>query len=265
MILPAQAIRKIRPVEPFCERSEFGGLTYGLGPAGYDVRIAQGFVIPANGFHLASTIERFTMPADVLAYVKDKSTWARRGVVLQSTVIEPGWNGFLTLEITNHSDEPVQIEPGMPIAQIVFHRLECATEAPYDGRYQNQEAGPQKARFASPSSSDFGSNLAAQKKAIHTATDDLIAFLNSIVSIDPYAIAEMMSVLVPCNEMLARHPSIQVLSEGVIFIAPGTWRVGLLGLLNGFCGVIDSGINKGSCPITAFYEEGRLIGFWRKE
>ena len=49
MILPAQAIRKIKPVSPFCERTCHNGMTFGLGPAGYDVRIAETVVVGANG------------------------------------------------------------------------------------------------------------------------------------------------------------------------------------------------------------------------
>lgn len=153
-ILPAQTIRalcnppaflELRPmVVPFFERTVIGGMTFGVGPAGYDVRIAEEVHVGRGDCVLASTVEQFTMPADVLAYVKDKSTWARRGIALQNTVIEPGWRGFLTLEITNHASY-VHIPAGVPIAQIVFHRLESATLSPYAGKYQDQPAGPQAA------------------------------------------------------------------------------------------------------------------------
>lgn len=146
MILPAQAIRAVRPLEPFHERTVVDGMSFGLGPAGYDVRIAQSIVLGPGEFALASTIERFAMPDDLLGYVKDKSTWARRGVCVQNTVVEPGWRGHLTLELTNHSREALHIGTGHPIAQIVFHRLEAPTERPYAGKYQDQEAGPQPAR-----------------------------------------------------------------------------------------------------------------------
>lgn len=146
--IPAQTIRKLRPIEPFCERTVHNGMTYGLGPAGYDVRIAETLILLPGKFMLASTIERFDMPNDVLAVVHDKSSWARRGLTVQNTIIEPGWRGFLTLELTNHSDSVIYIDEGSPIAQIIFHRLEEPTEIPYQGRYQDQEAGPQPARYA---------------------------------------------------------------------------------------------------------------------
>jgi dCTP deaminase len=147
MILPAQQLRALQPVEPFVERSVAHGMTYGVGPAGYDVRVAQDLTLEPGAFALASTIERFAMPADVIAFVHDKSTWARRGLAAQNTVIEPGWFGFLTLELTNHGRETLAISAGMPIAQVVFHRLLESTDTPYSGRYQDQAEGPQPARL----------------------------------------------------------------------------------------------------------------------
>jgi len=153
-ILPAQAIRSLcnppdflglRPmVQPFHERTVINGMTFGVGPAGYDVRVAEDIHVGRGDFMLASTVEQFAIPDDVLAYVKDKSTWARRGIALQNTVIEPGWRGHLTLEITNHAGY-VHIPAGSPIAQIVFHRLERATDTPYAGKYQDQRPGAQPA------------------------------------------------------------------------------------------------------------------------
>jgi dCTP deaminase len=144
MIIPAQTLRRIKPLAPFCERTQHNGMTYGLGPAGYDVRIAE--AVAVERFALASTIERFDIPHDVLAQVCDKSSWARRGIVVQNTIIEPGWRGHLTIELTNYSDTPVEIKAGDPIAQIIFFRLEEPTVLPYAGKYQDQERGPQRAR-----------------------------------------------------------------------------------------------------------------------
>jgi dCTP deaminase len=144
MIIPAQTLRRIRPLEPFYERTQHNGMTYGLGPAGYDVRIAE--TVTVGRFVLASTIERFNLPNDVLAQVCDKSTWARRKVSLLNTVLEPGWRGYVTLEIVYFGDTPIEIRAGDPIAQIIFFRLEEPTALPYAGRYQDQERGPQGAR-----------------------------------------------------------------------------------------------------------------------
>lgn len=156
MILPAQHIRAVSPslITPFSERTlhKPSGMTYGLSPAGYDVRIEQTILLKPGAFALASTFERFHMPDDLLAFVHDKSTLARKGLAVQNTVIEPSWRGYLTLELTNHSDKPIHITNFSPIAQIVFHRLEAATDQPYRGRYQDQRAGPQPALYADESS-----------------------------------------------------------------------------------------------------------------
>lgn len=147
MILSAQSIRARKPITPFNERTVEHGMTFGLSAAGYDVRIAEEICLRPGSCSLASTIEHFDVPGDILAFVHDKSTWARRFVTVQNTVIEPGWRGFLTLEITNHSEAVVLIRAGSPIAQIVFHLLDQPTDSPYQGKYQDQQAGPQRARL----------------------------------------------------------------------------------------------------------------------
>lgn len=145
MILPAQTIRKIKPILPFHERTVRHGMSFGLSHAGYDVRIAEQVLLKPGQFKLASTIEEFFMPNDLVAFVHDKSSWARKGLSLFNTVIEPGWQGFLTLELVNNSGKPLLILPGFPIAQIIFMRMEEPTEKPYTGKYQNQGRGPQEA------------------------------------------------------------------------------------------------------------------------
>lgn len=147
MIVPAQLLRAIKPVEPFVERSVEGGMSYGLSAAGYDVRVAEDIYLEPGDFTLASTLERFITPPDLVGIVHDKSTWARLGLAVQNTVIEPGWQGYLTLELTNHGHGIISIAKGMPIAQIVYHKLMQPTEQPYQGKYQNQEQGAQEARF----------------------------------------------------------------------------------------------------------------------
>lgn len=143
-VLSGQTIRKMGVFTPFFERTVHNGMTYGLGPAGYDVRIDQQVMLSKGSRAvLASTMEHFNMPSDCIAYVKDKSTWARRFVLVQNTVIEPGWRGFLTLEITYEGGGVEIIDRGSPIAQIVFHRLDEPCESPYSGKYQDQDRGPQ--------------------------------------------------------------------------------------------------------------------------
>lgn len=148
MILSGKTIQQLGIMEPFYGRTRHQGMTFGCGPAGYDVRVefdetgSQDAVQLLPGqFLLASTIERFIMPPDVLGIVHDKSTWARLGLACQNTVIEPGWQGWLTLELTNHGTEALTIERGMPIAQVIFHFVDDDTVG-YEGKYQNQKRGP---------------------------------------------------------------------------------------------------------------------------
>lgn len=154
MILSGQTIRALGIFTPFCERSKQNGMSYGLSAAGYDVRInarnpGQDLVLAPGEFALASTLEHFNMPDDVLGVAHDKSTWARQGLTVQNTVMEPGWRGYLTLELANHGPLVLTIKDGDPIAQIVLHRVDAPVETPYDGKYQDQGPGPQEARFES--------------------------------------------------------------------------------------------------------------------
>lgn len=138
-------------IYPFVERTVQNGKSYGLSTAGYDVRLvlADGAgvrLMKPGDFFLAATVERFDMPHHTLGIVHDKSSWARRGLTVQNTVIEPGWAGFLTLELTNHGNSDIFLYKDDPIAQIVFHFLDQVTEQPYTGKYQNQPYGPQPAK-----------------------------------------------------------------------------------------------------------------------
>ena len=131
-------------VQPFHERTKHKGRTFGLSSCGYDIRIAETLWLwPVYG-RLASSMEYFHMPDDVYAEVKDKSTNARLFRFVQNTVIEPGWRGYLTLELTRDRPWPVRIEAGTPIAQIIFHKLDYPTEQVYRGKYQDQRAGAQR-------------------------------------------------------------------------------------------------------------------------
>lgn len=147
MILSGQTIRKLGIFNPFSEKAREFGMSYGLSSAGYDVRIAEAITLAPGHFALASTVEHFTMPNDALAIVHDKSTWARRGLSVQNTVIEPGWKGYLTMELTNHGSDTLTIHAGSPIAQIVFHKMDEPAEVPYTGKYQDQPAHPVPAKL----------------------------------------------------------------------------------------------------------------------
>jgi dCTP deaminase len=134
-----------QPLSPMLNTKERAhGVSYGMSEAGYDIRIAQTVTLhPFRRFALASAIERFHMPESLVGIVHDKSTWARRGLSVFNTVIEPGWAGYLTLELVYHGWKPIRIPAGAGIAQVIFH--ETCENAAYGGKYQNQGAGPQKA------------------------------------------------------------------------------------------------------------------------
>lgn len=162
---------------PFVDHREvLNDKSYGLSAASYDVRIAEDVVLgpdpgkwlrkqarqpeymyqgrgiladlamlkPAKA--LASTIEQFAIPNNVRAVVCDKSSFARVFVSAFNTLFDPGFKGYGTLELVNHGDEEVVIKAGDPICQIAFDWLDEPTILPYNGKYQNQESGPQKAR-----------------------------------------------------------------------------------------------------------------------
>ncbi len=136
------------------------GVSYGLGEAGYDIRIKQeikfrpltlGPQIEVDGeiefgrFCIASAMEEFQMPADLVGIVHDKSTWARQGLSVFNTVIEPGFKGGLTLELVFHGNRELTIPAGAGIAQVIFSSL--AHDACYEGKYQNQSTEPTPSIF----------------------------------------------------------------------------------------------------------------------
>lgn len=150
MILSGPTIRRLGIITPHEPRSRAHGMSYGESYAGYDIRVAaeDEFLVEPFTTTLAVSMEHFTMPRDVLGRVTDKSTWARRGLQVQNTVIEPGWRGWLTLELSFlplTGDDPksswIMIPPGCPIAQVIFERIDCETEG-YSGKYQDQPAEP---------------------------------------------------------------------------------------------------------------------------
>jgi len=101
--------------------------------------------IKPGRFTIASAIEEFQMPTNLVGVVHDKSTWARRGLSVFNTVLEPGWKGFLTLELVYHGQDVLHIPAGAGIAQILFSRIE--TEGRYTGKYQNQADRPVEAIY----------------------------------------------------------------------------------------------------------------------
>lgn len=146
-VLSAQTIRRRKLLIPFTEAmKDSQGRSAGLSAASYDLRVAETMIVFPGDFRLTSTIEEFQMPGDLSAVVRDKSTLARLGLSMFNTHIDPGFRGFLTLEMRHYGRSPIEFNRGDAVAQVVFEMLDELTEMPYDGKYQDQEAGPQEAR-----------------------------------------------------------------------------------------------------------------------
>lgn len=101
-------------------------------------------LVPPNSFVLCNTMEYFKMPKDVVGIVTGKSTIARSGLSIMATPLEPGWEGYLTLEYANTTPLPVKLYAGMGGGQIVFFRGEqpLTTYDQRQGKYQGQAAEP---------------------------------------------------------------------------------------------------------------------------
>lgn len=164
-------------IEPFVDYGECpaGVISYGLSSGGYDLRVANCFlmfmntagivvdpkkfrreafaeveraagdqvIIPPNCFCLAETVEYLEIPRDCIVQVVGKSTPARAGYVLPLTPFEPGWRGTPTLEIGNLSPLPMAIYAGEGIGQMLYHALAAEPERDYGQKprpaYQDQQ------------------------------------------------------------------------------------------------------------------------------
>ncbi len=157
-------------IDPFVETLVTQGkISYGLSSYGYDVRVGEHFkvfhnlssalvdpkafdersfvdvrgdcIIPPNSFALAETVERFRIPRNALSVCVGKSTYARCGIIVNVTPLEPEWEGVLTLEISNTTPLPARIYAGEGIAQLLFLLADEACETSYAdrrGKYQDQ-------------------------------------------------------------------------------------------------------------------------------
>lgn len=160
MIVNGNTLLVAKPIKDMLlEKVSHGGVTHGLSEAGYDIRIKQQIAFGkrydsqvvcvtdntesstiSGRFALASAVEEFQMPDNLVGVVHDKSSWARRGLSVFNTVIESGWCGFLTLELVYHGEEHLIIPAGSGIAQVIFHLT--TDTAKYSGRYQHQPNRP---------------------------------------------------------------------------------------------------------------------------
>ena len=159
----------IRPFNK--EQAREGVISYGVSSYGYDMRVADEFkiftntnntvvdpksfdvksfidfkgnvcVVPANSFVLARSVEYFRIPREVLVICLGKSTYARCGIVVNVTPLEPEWEGYVTIEISNTSPLPARIYANEGIAQILFMQGSEVCERSYAdkaGKYQGQK------------------------------------------------------------------------------------------------------------------------------
>jgi dCTP deaminase len=171
-VLPDWQIQTDIVIRPFAEeRVKPGTISYGVSSYGYDVRVGRHFkvftnarcavvdpkhfdsnsfvdvegdhcLIPPNSFALAETVEYLEIPRDIIAICVGKSTYARCGIIVNVTPLEPEWRGKITLEISNTTPLPAKIYANEGIAQILFLRAEKVCETSYadkKGKYQDQK------------------------------------------------------------------------------------------------------------------------------
>lgn len=171
-LLPDWMIERDVKIEPFAPQQHRPGvISYGVTSYGYDVRVGRSFkvftnvygstvdpkkfdpksfvdieadecVIPPNSFALAETVEYFDVPRDMLVICLGKSTYARCGIIVNVTPLEPEWRGRVTIEISNTTPLPAKIYANEGIAQMLFFRAEgvCRTSyADKKGKYQDQK------------------------------------------------------------------------------------------------------------------------------
>ena len=143
-------------IKPFVDKqNRRGKVSFGLSSYGYDARVSKVFkkdsfvtkkskecIIPPNSFALARTVEYFKIPKNVLVICLGKSTYARCGIIVNVTPLEPGWEGHVTLEFSNTTPLPAKIYANEGVAQFVFIKGNEIPNVTYDkrkGKYMKQK------------------------------------------------------------------------------------------------------------------------------
>ena len=140
-------------ITDFVEKREIniGGITLscGLSSHGYDITLGEDLPFE-EGFHLQSSLEHFKLPPFIKAHLENKSTFCRLNIIQPQSVIEAGWEGYITLEINIGKNNgkrflAEKLPEGTPIAQITFEKTALPDNA-YNGKYQNQGNYPVQAK-----------------------------------------------------------------------------------------------------------------------
>ena len=147
-------------IDPFVneEKTNERNISYGLGPAGYTIRTSEPIYIkpshlyPENVTSIYS-LEYLKIPDDIKCRVCDKSFWARQYLSIFNTNIQPGWQGFLLIEMVWHGNYELTIPEGTPIAEIEFHKLDEPTNFSYKGKYQYQRNNKEEPSLGNKTSS----------------------------------------------------------------------------------------------------------------
>lgn len=107
------------------------------------VEAGQPFVIEPNQLVLATTLERFSLPADLVARLEGRSSLGRLGIIVHSTasLFHPGWDGHATMELGNLGAMPVALYPGMRVCAFTFEQLTSPAERPYGSQATHKYAG----------------------------------------------------------------------------------------------------------------------------
>jgi dCTP deaminase len=111
------------------------------------VEFGDPFWLHPGQFALGATLEFLRLPDHLGAYVVGRSSWGRLGLLVATAImLQPGWGGNLTLELTNHGESPIALYAGARIAQLAVHSLDGPTDKPYDGTYMGP-TGPWASRL----------------------------------------------------------------------------------------------------------------------
>lgn len=219
-------------ITPFVAEQQRGGIiSYGLSSYGYDIRVADEFKvftnvynvvvdpknfsprsfvdfqgeycdIPPHSFALARSVERLKISRNVLCTVLGKSSYARCGIIVNVTPLEPEWEGYITIEISNTTPLPARIYANEGIAQVLFFESDEACETSYadkSGKYQGQ--------------------VGVVLPRIDSAGDDVIrAFAERLVAREAFSTEEWRQLEQMVASMPLSHPLLIPLTN-VIFTA----------------------------------------------